>query len=84
MKNGVQIDCIDPQIKQVIESLLDALQVPSLEAPSGWSGSPAGEIGWVILRVSVGKTVRENLVEYCVLDPLWNGHIVLLWRSLGI
>ena len=68
-KDRVQIDRIDPQIKQVIHAVNDPLNIPAMKTLVGRFGVPGYNGFWVVCRMTVGKPVRKDLIKNAILHP---------------
>ena len=83
LKDGVQVNGINAQVKQLVEALDDPAQIAALVTPDRRWGTPFLEVGRVIGRIAISKAVRKNLIENRILHPIWDSHeyldVIRLW-----
>ena len=73
-ENGVQIDAVDPQLRQIIQLFTDAGQVPAEPLPVGHrAGGPGDGVG---AAGAAAEAVREDLIPDRVPHPLGRGRNV--------
>jgi hypothetical protein len=69
-EDGIKVKCGDAKLLQVIKVFGNAAEVPPLETERGWWAVPGLEVEILGEATALGETIRKDLIEDRVFDPL--------------
>src|SRR5262245_15561278 len=77
LKERAEIQGVHAKVREIVEMFDNAQQIATLEAVRGRRGLPGLQVRWLRDAAAGGKTVRKDVIEHGILDPIWGQDMAL-------
>src|SRR5262244_2529593 len=77
LKDGAEIQRVHAEVGEIVKVLDHAQQITPFEAVPGRWGLPGLQVGWLLDAAAGGKPIGKDMIEHCLLDPVWGQDLAL-------
>jgi hypothetical protein len=81
LKDRAEIQCVHPEVSEIVEAFDNTQQVPSFETRKGRGTMPGFRVLRLLNTCTDGRAIWKDLIEDGILYPFWGYHHAL--RRLG-